>query len=226
MFSNTAMSVDGRIGLRREAHVSLGSAEDRRRMSLLRAGADAVLVGGQTFRNWPLPLVERPEHRVADARRPILDAVITRRGLLDARPARGRWPDPRVRLLVFGPPTLDAAAHRERFGAEVIPLDEPDVGAVLDELERRGCRRVLVEGGGRMIGELLVRERLDALFVTLCPSVIGAPDAPALAEIAGSAGLRPLELVSCERVGDEVFLHYRPRRDRAPGGASTDSAGG
>ena len=211
VFSNTAVSIDGRIGVRRGAHVTLGSAEDRRRMSLLRAGADAVLVGGQTFRNWPFPLVERPEHRVADARRPILDAVLTRRGLLDARPAPGRWPDPRVRLLVFGPPGLDAAAHRERFGAEVISLDEPDVDAVLDELDRRGCQRVLVEGGGRIIGELLARKRLDALFVTLCPLVIGVPDAPTLAEICGPPGLRALELLSFERVGDELFLQYRPR---------------
>jgi len=57
VFSNTAMSADGKIGTRLHDHIAAGSAEDRRMMSELRAQADAVLVGGKTFRNWPLPML-------------------------------------------------------------------------------------------------------------------------------------------------------------------------
>src|SRR4051812_25386583 len=51
--SNTAVSLDGRINTREGRFVLMGSARDHARMSRLRADADAVLVGGATFRNWP-----------------------------------------------------------------------------------------------------------------------------------------------------------------------------
>src|SRR5439155_2994050 len=51
--SNTAVSLDGRINTRERRFTYFGSARDHARMSRLRAEADAVLVGGATFRNWP-----------------------------------------------------------------------------------------------------------------------------------------------------------------------------
>jgi hypothetical protein len=53
--SNTAVSLDGRINTRERRFTFFGSARDHARMSRLRAAADAVLVGGATFRNWPHP---------------------------------------------------------------------------------------------------------------------------------------------------------------------------
>ena len=57
VISNTAISLDGRIVTARYDHHALGTPLDRAYMSVLRARSDAVLVGGRTFRNWPLPLV-------------------------------------------------------------------------------------------------------------------------------------------------------------------------
>ena len=51
--SNTAISLDGRINTRERRFAFFGSERDHARMSRLRAEADAVLVGGVTFRNWP-----------------------------------------------------------------------------------------------------------------------------------------------------------------------------
>src|SRR6185295_15051243 len=50
---NTAISLDGRINTRERRFAFFGSERDHARMSRLRADADAVLVGGATFRNWP-----------------------------------------------------------------------------------------------------------------------------------------------------------------------------
>ncbi|MDQ6680404.1 MAG: dihydrofolate reductase family protein, partial [Pseudomonadota bacterium] len=66
--SNTAIALDGRINTREGRFVALGSERDRARMSRLRADADAVLVGGATFRNWPHPslpdVADRPRRAV------------------------------------------------------------------------------------------------------------------------------------------------------------------
>lgn len=223
VFSNSAMSADGKLGTVAHDHVAIGSAEDRRFMSVLRAQADAVLVGGQTFRNWPLPLVEdpadlRPGDPPACRAGPVVNAVLTRSGLLGARARPGRWPDPRVRLVVFGPPGLDAAAHRERFGAEVRTRAEPDVTWVLDELQALGCRSILVEGGGDLIFSVLSAGRLDEVFLTLAPKLIGGARAPTPLDGEGLPADRivDLRLRSVRRVDDELFLHYEVPRAARP----------
>ena len=217
VFSNTAMSADGKIGTRLHDHIAVGSAEDRRVMSELRAQADAVLVGGKTFRNWPLPMVERPDHlpwrRSRD--RPMVNAVLTRRGLMSA--AADRWPDPRVALWVLGPDGIDADGHANRFGARVATTAEPDLRWALAHLEGLGCRSVLVEGGGDLIFRCLAEGVLDELYLTVCPLVIGGTDAPTPADGRGFdvADLRRLRLLEARHHGDEVFLHYAvAARDR------------
>lgn len=210
VFSNTAMSADGKIGTHRHDHLAVGSDEDRRVMSELRARADAVLVGGKTFRNWPLPMIERAAHLPWPHRRdrPLLNAVLTRRGVLGASPER--WPDPRVTLLVLGGPGLDGQGHAEAFGAEFETTAEPDIGWALDRLAARGCRSVLVEGGGDLIFRCLDADRLDELFITVCPLIIGGTGAPTPADGPGfdADQLRRLRLREARHAGDEVFLHY------------------
>ena len=211
VFSNTAMSADGKIGTRLHDHIAVGSAEDRRVMSELRAQADAVLVGGKTFRNWPLPMVERDEHlpwRCARDR-PIVNAVLTRRGLLSA--PSDRWPDPRVDLWVLGPDGLDVDGHEQRFGARVETTSEPEVQWALARLEALGCRSVLIEGGGDLIFRCLAEGVLDELYLTVCPLIIGGAAAPTPADGRGfdAAELRRLRLLEARHHGDEVFLHYR-----------------
>ena len=224
VFTNSAMSADGKLGTVAQDHVAIGSREDLRRMQVLRAQADAVLVGGQTFRNWPLPLVEdlralKAGDPAPTRTGPMVNAVLTRRGLLAARPRAGTWPDPRVRLLVFGGPGLDAEGHRERFGAETRCRQDPDVAWVLDELEAMGCRSVLVEGGGDLIFQVLRTGRLREVYLTVCPKLIGGSRAPTPMDGDGLAvgEIVPLRLLDVLRLDDEVFLHY----EVAPSGRET-----
>jgi 5-amino-6-(5-phosphoribosylamino)uracil reductase len=220
VYSNTAMSADGKIGTFRHDHVAIGTDEDRRQMSRLRAQADAVVVGGKTFRNWPIPLVERAADRDLSAPRagPMINAVLTRRGVADATGAR--FPSDRVDLRVYGPPELDRAAHERQLGAVVETTDSPGLAWVLGQLEREGCRSVLIEGGGDLIFAALADDLLDELYLTICPSVIGGRTAPTPADGPGFSAdeLRRLRLLDVRTVGDEVYLHYAVSRPARPGG--------
>lgn len=211
VLSNTAMSADGKIGAAIPTRWGLGSAEDLRRMSLLRAQADAVIIGGRTFRHWPIPHVEQAKHLSTPSarRRPILNIVLTRRGILEASP--GRWPDPRARLLVLGPEGLDKAAHASCFGAEVHTTASPDLGWTLRLLAERGCERVLLEGGGDLLFQAMEADLLDELYLTICPLLVGGATAPTPADGRGFSPeeARRLELIEVERVDQELFLHYR-----------------
>jgi len=209
VFSNTAVSLDGRIGTVAEDHFNVGTDEDRRRMALLQAKADAVFVGGVTFRMGPHPIVDPSGLPRVAGTRPIVNAVLTRGGIASAM--GDDWPDTRVDLHVFGPPTLDAGAHQARGATVHVAADPIDV---LDQLEDMGCRSVLVEGGGDLIFQLVAADRLDSIYITLAPRIIGGVTAPSLADGVGFSAdeIRDFRLVDMEQVGDELFLRYDKKR--------------
>lgn len=79
--------------------------------------------------------------------------------------------------------TARATAHRRRqfatSGAEILllpsmPDGRVDLGALLDELGRRGLESVLVEGGAGLITALLREHRVRRLVVSIAPMVLGA----------------------------------------------------
>lgn len=220
VLTNTAITLDGKIASYRFDHVAIGTAVDRRYMSVLRARADAVLVGGRTFRNWPLPLV--PDAAAIEALRadgfpdtevpPLADrswwnVVVTR--TLDV-PRQGRfYADPRVRRLFL------SQSPGEVAGAEVV-VGPTTVPWILDQLRGRGVETLLVEAGGALIFELLAADAVDELHVTLCPRLLGGAGAPTLVDGRGFGAdeLRELRLRSCYRWGEELYLRYEVERGR------------
>jgi len=210
--TNTALSLDGKIASARYDHVAIGSATDRRYMSVLRARADAVLVGGRTFRNWPLPLVPDPAAiaRLAaegfpDVETPSLEGrrwwnVVLTRG--EDIPRTGRfYADPRVRPLFFSP-VADLPGEVE--------VGEVDPRRVVERLAARGVETLLVEAGGSLIFDFLAADLVDELYVTICPLLLGGQVAPTLVDGVGFPAelARRLRLVHLHRVGDELYGRY------------------
>ena len=107
-------------------------------------------------------------------------------------------------VLVLTTSTADpgrAEALRTR-GTEVVAVgdDGVDVGRALDLLHDRGWSRVLCEGGPRLNGQLLATGRVDEVFVTVAPLVVGGPGRPdRRREPAGTAGAGPRRRASPRR---------------------------
>lgn len=212
VITNTAMSLDGRIATARYDHVAIGTPADRQYMSVLRARADAVLVGGRTFRNWPLPLVPDyaaiaelrasgfPDWDVPAPRERWLNVVLSRE--LDLPRAGRFYRDPRVQPLFFSPGAGDMPAEVVR-GA-VTPA------RVVADLAARGVETLLIEAGGALIFDFLEAGLVDEMFVTLCPLVLGGVGAPSLVDGPGfsAATMKRLALRSTVRWGDELYLRY------------------
>ncbi len=222
VFSNTAISLDGRINTREGRFTLLGSAADHARMSQLRARADAVLVGGATFRKWPhaaLPdavdLKANPDAENPAANpTPAWNVVVTRSGNIplntDFLQERGIRP-----LLLTHARSMQALARLPaRVQVEAYTGAEPDIPVVwmLDQLRQRGIRRLLLEAGGDLLFQFIAANALDEINLTLCPLVIGGPT-PSLAGGAGFdyADIRRFSLGTVQQVGDELFLQYRRR---------------
>ena len=213
VISNTAVSLDGRINTRERRFTFFGSARDHARMSRLRAEADAVLVGGATFRNWPHPALPDEADRPRLKSRP-WNIVVSRS--LDVPLAPSFCAEPAIRPLFV----TRAAAVGADFPAEVEAWSgagDVPVPWILERLAARGVERLLIEAGGDLLFQFLAADALDEMHVTLCPIVVGG-DAPSLADGAGfdRDGVRRLQLVGSEVEGDEVFLHYRNLRGATP----------
>ncbi len=220
VFSNSAISLDGKLGPVNYDHMRLGTAEDLRRMSWLRSRADAVLVGGRTWRAWSLPLIEDPLVVRQPRSTPMINAVLTRSGA-GARSGRF-YAHPHTRPVFLAGP--DAELEGLPPGTPIHrALHEPTVAWAVGILGAHyGVRNLLVEGGGALIAQLLEADLLHELNVTLCPLVLGGQGGPTLADGAGfdPSSLPRLELLSHDVVGQEIYLRYRVL-PRAPGSGAT-----
>jgi diaminohydroxyphosphoribosylaminopyrimidine deaminase / 5-amino-6-(5-phosphoribosylamino)uracil reductase len=162
-------SLDGRIAtLSGHSHfVNCDSALVH--LHRMRALCDAVLVGAGTVAlDDPRLTVRRCEG--SSPLRAILDP--------DARaPAeRAVFRDKAAPTLVLrGAGAPDAPAGR----ADIVEIAReadggPSIAGALDALHARGCRMVLVEGGGRTVSRFLEAKRVDRLQLAIAPMVIGS----------------------------------------------------
>jgi len=215
-----AMSVDGKISTRRREKFSLGSKEDRRLMDVLRARADAVIVGARTVAldGWAIRVrdSEVRARRVASGRPPHpLNVVLTR--ALDLPSTKQFFThDETQRLVVTTRAAGDARIRRFQKCAEVavLPTKRIRAGRALKLMSERGIRRVLVEGGGELNYAFFEEGLVDEIYITVTPRIIGGAQAPTVVDGKGflASSLSSLELVSSRRKDNEVFLRYRAVR--------------
>lgn len=165
VMANMVASIDGRAAVRGRTAALSGDA-DRAVFKLLRTLADVVLVGAGTVR------AER-YGPVREGERPPV-AVISRSLDLD-------WDSPLFaeaarRTEVLTCEAADPARLRvARKAADVIVAGEKqvDLGRALHELEARGHRVVLCEGGPYLLGELIAADLVDELCFTMAPLLAG-----------------------------------------------------
>ncbi len=164
-----AVSLDARIADRagRSQWVSGTAARDW--VQWLRAGFDAIAVGGGTAKMDDPSLTVRGVTRPA---RPPLRVVLDRRAELPVSSAlvRTARETPTLALLGRDAPAK-AAGDLRAFGVEVAQADDP--ADALAELERRGVAAVLVEGGGVVAGRWLAAGLVDRLYLVVAPVWLG-----------------------------------------------------
>jgi len=223
VYANFVASVDGVVALpiggESGAVVSGGSEPDRFVMGLLRAVADAVLIGAGTFRKaagdlWsPEAVFPEAAESFADLRRrlglrpqPLL-VIVTASGAIDvAQPAL------RDALVATSPDGAARLQGKLPPGARliVLPREPADARPLIDLLRGEGLQAVLSEGGPSLFGELLSQGLVDEIFVTSSPRLFGrwADDGRKSLVAGRDLGGRELSLASVRRHGSHLFLRY------------------
>jgi 3,4-dihydroxy 2-butanone 4-phosphate synthase/GTP cyclohydrolase II len=169
-----AQSIDGSIALEAGHKFALSGPESLALTHALRASHDAILVGIDTV------MADDPE--------------------LGVRHWHGRWPDPVIldsrlrtpptaRLLAAGGPrpiriVCTAAADETRGhplrarGAQILrlaawPNGWVDLGALMTALAATGIKRLMVEGGAKVLTSFLRARIGDYAVVTVAPRLLG-----------------------------------------------------
>jgi riboflavin biosynthesis pyrimidine reductase len=228
IYSNFVASLDGVVTL--GSKPSAGSIisgkypADRFLMGLLRAGADAVVIGAGTLRATPGHLWT-PAHVYPDlatefislrsalgrATEPQL-VVITAKGDIDAaHPALVKGA-----LVITTDDGAKAISRRLPSTCEVIAMGKGakvDLREAVAALRARELEVLLTEGGPQLMGQLIDSGLIEEVFLTISPVVAGRGAEKRLGMVDGVELLPKLgvwsALLSARRHGDYLFLRYR-----------------
>jgi riboflavin biosynthesis pyrimidine reductase len=232
VFANFVSTLDGIVsfaspGKTQARFISKGNESDRFMLALLRACADAVVVGSGTLRE---------EGGAAEAWTP--ESVYPDAGpdFLALREALGKPAHPSV-VFVSGSGAIDVGALPLRSGEEVLILTgeagasriggapegvrvraiakgRPTAAEILAAVVREtGARLVLSEGGPTLFGDFLRGGLVDELFLTIAPQLAGRSEAERRLGLVEGAAFAPERapvgrLVSLKRSGDYLFLRF------------------
>lgn len=211
---------------------------DRFVMGLLRALADVVVIGAGTLRGssrhrWtsehvhPASAASFAAWRSSMGLSPVPTThVVTARGEIPLdHPGLA---DAAIPAVVATTQAGAARLARRKLADHIVVrvVDDEPARAVHDILRfasEDGARLVLTEGGPHLLGSFVDGDRLDELFLTVSPQLVGrgAPERLGLVE---GMTLPPRdghwqELVSVRRASDHLFLRYR----RQPGASTSDA---
>jgi diaminohydroxyphosphoribosylaminopyrimidine deaminase/5-amino-6-(5-phosphoribosylamino)uracil reductase len=181
VIAKVAQSLDGRITRSPGEPPWLSNARSRRMVQYLRSTVDAILVGAETVRRDNPRLTARIRRRAVQPWR----VVVTRSGNLP----------------------VDAMVLTDQYRDRTLLVRNAEWGDLLKDLGSRGVTRLLVEGGGNVLGQLRAQELIDELWCFVTPVLTGG-DKPSF----GGTGIdrmsdaSRLERVRYKRFGDDLLV--------------------
>ena len=209
VFINVAMTVDGKIDTFQRQGPSISSPRDKERVDRLRAGADAVMVGGRTLLDEDPKLTVKSEELRAErvarglSPNPVKVGVITQANIKEDS-----------QFLNAGPASIVIFTTRRTSKRGISLLTARGVDVYADEgrqvnlqkalatLNDLGIDRLMVEGGSRLNFELLRLGLVDELSAYVAPMIFGGESAPTLA---GGPGLERSQAISMQLVEAEKW---------------------
>lgn len=238
VIANFVSTIDGVVsyqspGQSTGAEISGRNQADRFVMGLLRASADAIVVGAGTFRDAGPRALWAPEFIYPAAKdlfrrlrekvlkkptNPLL-VIVSRSGRVNLDSAVFHTSAANALILT----SRDGQLALERAGAAKIvglkvrvladagPLAPRTIHAVLRR--DHGVKLLLHEGGPQLFGEFLASGSIDELFLTTAPQVAGRSTVyprPGVCGVAFSVDNAPwAKLISLKNEGDFLFARYR-----------------
>ena len=218
--------------------ISGSNPADRFIMGLLRASADAVMLGAGTLRDVSAKSLWTPEYVYPDAKGlyaeyrvnalhkpeyPLL-VIVSGSGQLELERAIFRTPAMRTVVITTsaGRDELMRRGAATPGSVEIHALDSSSGSiaprAILQLLQSQfGVKTLLHEGGPTLFGQFLAADAIDELFLTLSPQIAGRKDDAIRPAIVHGVEFAPdsapwFQMVSVKEKAAYLYLRYRCRR--------------
>ena len=189
VIAKCGMSLDGRLTRPKKESRWLTSVTARRHAQKLRAQTDAILVGADTVR------IDNPRLTVRGA-------------------SHSRQP---TRVVITRSGKIPHGAHvfTDRFAGNTCVYRNETVPAILADLGTKNITSLMIEGGGRVLGQALDERLIDKVQIYVAPVLTGGP----IVAFGGRGALRTpdgahLERVRFEKIGPDICVTGYPKYDR------------
>ena len=218
--------------------ISGSNPADRFIMGLLRASADAVMVGAGTLHDVSAKSLWTPEYVYPDAKHlyaeyrvnaqhkpeyPLL-VIVSGSGQLELERAIFRTPAMRTVVITTsaGRDELTRRGATTLGSVEIHALNSSSGSiaprAILQLLQSQfGVKTLLHEGGPTLFGQFLAAEAVDELFLTLSPQIAGRKGDASRPSVVQGVEFMPdsapwFQMVSVKEKAAYLYLRYRCRR--------------
>ncbi len=181
VIAKAGMSLDGRLTRPLGEGQWLTSPASRDDAQKLRAEVDAIIIGAETLRRD--------------------DPRLTLRGKSIPRGKEQPW---RVVLTRSGRLPEKAKLFTDRHADRTLVFEKKSLRSVLRALGRRGVVSVLIEGGGRLLGDAVAKHLADEACFYIAPIVCGAATVPVLDGRIGVS--RKLAEQQVRKIGDDLCV--------------------
>jgi 5-amino-6-(5-phosphoribosylamino)uracil reductase len=203
-----ASTLDGKIASAHHLRDRIGTEADLQHLLTVRNQADAILCGGETFRQHPT-IRKGTQQRQAP-----IQCIVTRTFNLPPEASLFRHSthtDPPVPIVIFSPepaPHSTQALYPAHVEWITTGTGNP-VPAILDTLKQKGIQTLMMEGGGHLMNLFLQAQAVQELYLTVCPLLLGGQTDPALVTGPGFPVTQaPRTTVrSSTWIGQELYLH-------------------
>ncbi|MDD4127731.1 MAG: 2,5-diamino-6-(ribosylamino)-4(3H)-pyrimidinone 5'-phosphate reductase, partial [Methanomicrobium sp.] len=184
IFVNLAMSADGKLSTIERKQVKISGKDDFSRVDVIKADADAIMVGiGTILADDPSLTVKSPAYktkRVQNGRdenplRIVIDS--SGRTPINAEILH-KGEGPRIIAVSENAPQENIEALNEYADIFVGGRDKVDLITLLEALYENGVSSLMVEGGGTLIWSLFKEGLVDEIYTCIGNIIIGGDKAP------------------------------------------------
>ena len=206
-----AISLDGRISLRKSVSTQLSGKESAARVQILRHVHDSILIGGNTaFVDNP-SLTDRSGNK---RRRKLMRVVLDNRLRLSLDSTLALTAKDTPTIIFSASDDVGKITELKKLGVEVVRLNARNLVHVLNELKTRQLQSILVEGGTEIAGAFCDAKLVDKLTFVAAPIVIGGSDAPLAVGGSGASDLESamrLRDVEIAKRGEDLEITGYPK---------------
>ena len=206
---SAAMTLDGKIAKGR-TKIKLSSKNDKIRVHKLRAKVDGILIGKNTL-DTDNPMLNV---RYVTGKNPVR-ILLDSRGTIKSS-SKIIQSCSKISTIIATTQLISKKnlSRLEKFPLEIINCGKSSVDVVklLKILQKKGMKKILLEGGGTLNWSFLKRGLVDELIITITPYILGGSDSVTLVEGSGFKNLfsmNKLKLGKIQKIGNELVVYYR-----------------